>query len=59
MFKSMKKRSVRFLRDECGATLVEYGLALTLGILIGTTALLSLSTEIGSSLTSAATAMPD
>lgn len=59
MFTSTRKLAVRFLSNDCGATLVEYGLALTLGILLASTGLLSLSTEIGSSLISAATAMPD
>ncbi len=47
----------RFKRDEDGATLVEYGIALTIAIGVGVTALTTLSTDVSGQFTSASAAI--
>ncbi len=42
----LKKTFARFAKDEEGVTLVEYGIALTLAVAVGTAALSTLSTEV-------------
>lgn len=42
----LKKTFARLMKDEKGVTLVEYGIALTLAVAVGTTALGLLSTEV-------------
>jgi len=49
----------RLLRDERGVTLVEYGIAITLVVVLGTAGLLALSNEIDVPLNNAASMMPD
>lgn len=46
----------KFVRDEDGAALVEYGVALLVVILVGTTALVTVSQDTGAQFTDAATA---
>ena len=58
MFTSAKLFLSRFRRDEDGATLVEYGIALTLAILVGGTALTALAGNVSGSMTAAGTALP-
>ena len=57
----MKLKTVfaRLRRDEEGATLVEYGIALALAITLGAGALVTLSGEVGDSMAAAGTALPD
>lgn len=43
----LKKTFARFAKDEEGVTLVEYGIALTLAVALGTTALSTLSDDVG------------
>lgn len=49
----------KFVRDERGVTLVEYGIAIALAVLVGTGALALLGGEIGVALGAAGTAMPN
>lgn len=49
----------RFRRDEEGVTLVEYGVALTIAVVIGTALLTGLAGDINSALGAAGGAMPD
>jgi len=51
----MKKRLTRFMRDEDGATLVEYGIALFIAILVGGTLLTGLASTVGDQFTEADT----
>lgn len=46
-------------RDTRGVTLVEYGIAIALAVLLGSAALVALGGEIGAGLTAAGTQMPD
>ena len=52
----MKKMLKTFWKDEDGAALVEYGVALLVVILVGTTALVTVATDTGDQFTDAATA---
>ncbi len=49
----------RLRSDEKGVTLVEYGIAIVLAIVVGTTALMALSAQINTNLGDAVTAMQD
>lgn len=49
----------RFARDDRGVTLVEYGIALVLAIVVGTTALLALGGEVVANMGDAQTVMAD
>lgn len=49
----LKKALRRFRRDEKGVTLVEYGIAITLAVAVGTAALSALSTAIENEMTEA------
>jgi Flp pilus assembly pilin Flp len=42
----LKKTFARLMKDEKGVTLVEYGIALTLAVGVGTLALTTLSDEV-------------
>jgi Flp pilus assembly pilin Flp len=44
--KNLKKSVARLLRDETGVTLVEYAIALTLAVTVGTGALLTLGGDV-------------
>ena len=46
-------------RDERGVTLVEYGIAVTLAILLGAGAFALLATEIGAAMDAAGAKMPN
>ena len=50
---TLKKLLSNFRDSESGATLVEYGIAITLAIVLGTGALSFLSGEIGDSMSAA------
>ena len=52
----MKNIIANFIREEDGAALVEYGLALLVVILVGTVALNTLATDTNTLFTGAATA---
>jgi len=52
----MKTLLKSFLRDEDGAALVEYGIALLVVIMVGTGALITLAGDTGTLFTGAATA---
>lgn len=52
----MKAFLKNFVRDESGAALVEYGVALLVVILVGTAALVTVATDTGDQFTDAATA---
>ena len=49
----------KFVRDERGVTLVEYGIAIALAVAVGATALGLLGNEIDAALGAAGTAMPN
>ncbi|MDF1619632.1 Flp family type IVb pilin [Pseudothioclava nitratireducens] len=49
----------RLRKDEDGVTLVEYGIALSLALALGTTALLYLASDVQGSMDAAGEAMPD
>ena len=53
------KTYIRFKHDDRGVTLVEYGIAIALAVLVGTGALTLLAGEIDVSLGAAGDAMPD
>ena len=55
----LKSLFARLRRDEEGATLVEYGIALALAITLGAGALVTLSGEVGDSMAAAGSALPD
>lgn len=52
----MKALLKNFVRDESGAALVEYGVALLVVILVGTVALVDVSEDTGEMFTDASTA---
>ncbi|SEL18584.1 hypothetical protein SAMN05443999_10437 [Roseovarius azorensis] len=52
----MKALLNKFVRDESGAALVEYGVALLVVILVGTAALITISTDTEAQFTDAAAA---
>lgn len=55
----MKKMLNAFWKDESGAALVEYGVALLVVILVGTTALITLAGDTSELFTDAAAATTD
>ena len=57
MHTSIKSLFSRFRGDERGVTLVEYGIALVLAVVVGTTALGQLGTDVNTQLGQASTAM--
>lgn len=59
MYDTILKTFIRLRHSDEGATLVEYGIALSLAITLGTAALVALSGEVGASMTAAGTALPD
>ena len=58
MFTKVRNLVSRFRRDEEGVTLVEYGVAVALAVLVGTVALSALSTNISDAMDAAGFVMP-
>lgn len=58
MYERFLKVMIRLRHDDEGATLVEYGIALTLAITLGGTALATLASDVGTSVGSASAALP-
>lgn len=58
MYNMIKKSMARLNRDEEGATLVEYGIALSLAIALGGAAFTQLGNDVGATYTAASTALP-
>lgn len=58
MMNTFKKAVANFRRSESGATLVEYGIALTIAIGVGATAFGTLSSNTSASVDAAANALP-
>ena len=54
---TLKNLVSRFARDERGATLVEYGVAVVLAVIVGTGGLIALSAQVNSNMADADTAM--
>lgn len=54
---TLKNLVARFARDERGATLVEYGVAVVLAVIVGTGGLIVLSDQIDGNLTDAQASM--
>ena len=59
MFKFLSTKLRSFRRDEEGVTLVEYGIAVVLAIIVGTSTLIVLAEDIEGNLGEASTAMND
>ena len=55
---NLKTLLARFRKDERGVTLVEYGVAVALAVLVGAGALTTLNNEIDGAATAAGAAMP-
>lgn len=49
----------KFARNEAGATMVEYGVAVVLAVLVGTSGLVLLGNQVNNNLNAAATEMAD
>lgn len=47
----------KWARNECGATMVEYGIAILVAVVVGTSGLLLLGQQVNGNMTSAATEM--
>ena len=54
---NLKNLARRFRKDERGVTLVEYGIAIVLAVVIGTSALVVLAGDISKNLGDASTAV--
>lgn len=59
MIEKFKHKITEFMNCQQGATLVEYGIALTLAIIIGAGAINLLAGEIGAALGVAGASMPN
>jgi Flp pilus assembly pilin Flp len=57
--KIVLSRVIAFVRDDRGVTLVEYGIAITVAILVGTLALPNLATSIGGVMGAVGASLPD
>jgi pilus assembly protein Flp/PilA len=53
----LKKTFARLMKDEKGVTLVEYAIALTLAVTVGTGALLTLGGDVDAEMTDASTVL--
>ncbi|MGV8988941.1 MAG: Flp family type IVb pilin [Cypionkella sp.] len=58
MYDKLLNLWIRFQHDDEGVTLVEYGIALTLAVAVGTTALLALGGSVSAYMGKAAALMP-
>ncbi len=58
MFNKVSTLLARFRRNDDGATLVEYGIALGLAVTLGAGALFTLAGDVGGSMAAAGAAMP-
>ena len=59
MFLKIVASAERFLRDQAGVTLVEYGVGIGLAVLIGATVLIpTLANDIGNAMGNAGAQMP-
>ena len=58
MFNAIRSTMIRLRSNDEGATLVEYGIALTLAIALGGGALLTLSNDVDATMTAASGALP-
>ena len=56
---SVKRRILAFYNDDRGVTLVEYALALTVAIIVGTGGVVLLGDGVGAAMTRAVVSMPD
>ena len=54
---ALKGLMARFSRDEKGATLVEYGVAVVLAVVVGTGGLIFMANQVDNNMTSAQQAM--
>ena len=58
MYNAIRSTMIRLRSNDEGATLVEYGIALTLAIALGGGALLTLSKDVGATMGAASEALP-
>lgn len=58
MYDKLLSLWIRFRHDDEGVTLVEYGIALTLAVVVGGVALAALGTAVTGEMTKAAAKMP-
>lgn len=54
---TLKSLVARFARDERGATLVEYGIAVVLAVIVGTVGLIGLGNQVNNNMNTADAAM--
>ncbi len=54
---TLKSLVARFAKDERGATLVEYGIAVVLAVIVGTGGLITLANQVDTNMTEADNAM--
>ena len=59
MRKALLRQIVKFRRNDQGVTLVEYALALTVAIIVGTGGVVLLGDGVGAAMSSAVVSMPD
>ena len=59
MMASLNELLVLLSKDQRGVTLVEYGIAITLAVMLGAAAFGTLAGEVGGAITAAGSRMPD
>jgi len=57
MRSTLKTLTARFAKSESGATLVEYGIAVVLAVIVGTGGLIAMANQVNGNMGSATTAM--
>ena len=57
MRSTLKTLTARFAKSESGATLVEYGIAVVLAVIVGTGGLIAMANQVDSNMGGAQTAM--
>ena len=56
---SIKRRILAFYNNDQGVTLVEYALALTVAVIVGTGGVVLLGASVGEAMSDAVVSMPD
>ncbi|MEM1351687.1 MAG: Flp family type IVb pilin [Pseudomonadota bacterium] len=55
----LRKHVSNWSRDDGGATMVEYGIAVLVGVIVGTAGLILMGQQIGNNMNTAATELAD